>query len=319
MAPPVDVLVAVGAPGNAEYAEIFERQVDGWREACRRGAREIAVLSPATKEALEAALVGAVAEESADPLWIIFVGHGTFDGREAKFNLEGDDATPSEVADWLGGAARPIVFINTTASSAPFLHALSGADRVVVTATKDASEASFAHFGKFLAAAVADSEADLDQDGATSLLEAFLVASRRTQAFFEADRRLASEEAMIDDNGDGRGTLAKAFDGLLSTQEAATAETERLPRLPDGVRAHQISLVPSDDEAGRSPEWKADRDRLELELFALRNRKDELEEQIYLGELESVLVKLADLYLDGQVGGEEAGDGDQENGGAANP
>ncbi len=291
-----DVIVAVGAPGEAAFAEVFGRQVERWREGCARGGREIEVLSPATRVGLEAAISTAKAVGSSEPLWLVLIGHGTFDGRASKFNLEGEDATPEDFSAWLEGTARPLVVVNTTAASAPFVDALSGEGRIIVTATKDASEVSFAHFGKYFAESVASPEADLDQDGATSLLEAFLVASRETKAFFDDDGRLATEEAVVDDNGDKRGTLAGAFDGLLSTQAAAANSATRLP---DGVRAHQVSLVPSPEEAERSPEWKAERDRLELALFRLRARKDEMEEPEYLAALEAVLVPLGELYQDG--------------------
>ncbi len=45
--------------------------------------------------------------------------------------------------------------------------------------------------------------ADLDKDGQVSLLEAFLIASRRTLEFYKVEGRIATEHALIDDNGDG--------------------------------------------------------------------------------------------------------------------
>ena len=36
--------------------------------------------------------------QSAEELWIVFIGHGTFDGRSAKFNLRGPDISADELA-----------------------------------------------------------------------------------------------------------------------------------------------------------------------------------------------------------------------------
>ena len=47
------------------------------------------------------------------------------------------------------------------------------------TATRTGSEVQFAHFGEYLAGAIADPAADLDKDGQTSLLEAFIADWRR--------------------------------------------------------------------------------------------------------------------------------------------
>ncbi len=40
-------------------------------------------------------------KESANELWLVLLGHGTFDGKEAKFNLRGPDFSATELAAWL--------------------------------------------------------------------------------------------------------------------------------------------------------------------------------------------------------------------------
>ena len=49
-----------------------------------------------------------------------------------------------------------------------------------------------------MAEALLDPTADLDQDGDTSLLEAFLAAQARTGEFYKTEGRLASEHALIE-------------------------------------------------------------------------------------------------------------------------
>ena len=172
----------------------------------------------------------------------MLIGHGTFDGKEAKFNLRGPDLSATELAAWLKPFRRPVIVINCASSSSPFLNQLSAPERIIVTATRSGYEDNFARFGKFMAEAIADPAADLDKDGQTSLLEAFLMASRRVKEFYEADGRLVTEHALLDDNGDGLGTPADFFRGVRAVKKPVEGGSV------DGVRANQI--VPGSQPAG---------------------------------------------------------------------
>jgi len=112
-------------------------------------------------------------------LWITVIGHGTYDGRTARFNLRSPDVTAGKTADLLAVAQRPVIVINCASSSAPFVNAISGPNRTVVTATKDGGQVRFSRFSDALSAAISGTEADLDQDGQVSLLEACALANRR--------------------------------------------------------------------------------------------------------------------------------------------
>lgn len=301
--PLVDGIVVVGVGGEEDYAARFARTADAWSGIAARAGRSFVVLGPepesggdrAIKDRLQELLArqartgGADADASPPTLWIVLVGHGSYDGREAKFNLPGPDITPDELKRWVDGLGRPLVMVAGGASSAPFLSAVSGQDRVVVTATKDPSEQSFAYFGEHFVEAIGSGEADLDQDGATSVLEAFLKASQAVKEFFEGEGRIASEEAMLDDNGDGRGTLAVQFRGVSPVPAEANV-------LPEGALANQISLIPNPLERNWPPGEIAERDRLERELLRLRMNRDKTESSAYLESIESVLVELAELY-----------------------
>src|SRR4029450_8981839 len=121
-------------------------------------------------------------------------------------------------------------------------------------------ENNFARFGGFLAASLNEPAADLDQDGQTSLLEAFLRASHLTREFYATEGRLATEHALIDDNGDGLGTPADWFRGVRAVKTAANSAGV------DGLRAHQIHLVRSEQERNLSPAVRAKRDELEVAI-----------------------------------------------------
>src|SRR5262249_53253088 len=154
------------------------------------------------------------------PLWIVLIGHGTFDGREAKFNLRGPDLTEVELAEWLAPLKRPAAVINCASASGPFLNRLSGPNRVVVTATRSGHEQNLARFGQSLAESIADPRADLDKDGQISLLEAYLTASSRVAEYYKTHAQLATEHPLLDDNGDKLGTPPDWFHGIRATKRA---------------------------------------------------------------------------------------------------
>lgn len=299
-----DLLVVVGAEGTPEYGAQFAEWVARWEAAAARGNACCTVIGrdvvsadpgaaqPTDRERLRAALVSLASGRDA-PLWIVFIGHGTADRRAAKFNLRGPDLSAAELAEWLEPIERPLAVVNCASASGPFLDALARPERVIVTATKSGSETDFARFGDFLSRALEAPEADIDRDGQTSLLEAFLFASRRTAEFYARENRLAMEHALLDDNGDGRGVRAEDFRGVRSVGQAGGDGS-----LPDGLVAHQWHLVPSEAEARLSERARQRRDELERALFRLRERKGEIEEGEYLRQLEALALDLARLYAE---------------------
>lgn len=285
------VLVVAGAAGEPEFAPDIALQLEAWAKASAQAkAKHIAISDSETdRERFKSALE---AERKTGPgeIWIVLVGHGTFDGKEAKLNLRGPDLSATDLAEWLKPFERPLAIIDTTSSSAPFLAKLAGKKRVVVSATRSGNEQNYARFGKYLAEAVGDPKSDLDKDGQISLLESFLSASHRTSEFYKTEGRLATEHALIDDTGDGLGTPADWFRGVIATKRAQ----EGVPL--DGLRAHQFHLVRSATEQQLPPETRAQRDQLEQQIAALREKKAKLSEEKYFQELEKVLLELARLY-----------------------
>jgi hypothetical protein len=295
------VLLVVGAPGQDIYARDFSEAAGLWERACEQADAEFIVIGmddpdPDNPDSHRPDIerlrnnLAAIPTESDAPLWIVLVGHGTFDGRHARFNLRGPDFTAEELAAWLEPYQRPIAVIQGASASAPFLQALSGPNRVIVTATRSGYEQNYARFGLHFARAIASPDADLDKDGQVSILEAFLVASRTVGDFYETEGRLATEHALLDDNGDGRGTPADWFEGLRVTRKSADGA------LPDGFRARQWHLVPSDLERILPPDVRQRRDQLELDVAHLRELKPSMDEEIYYQQLELLLLQIARLY-----------------------
>jgi hypothetical protein len=285
------VIVVTGAAGEAEFAPDFALQVEAWAKVSAQAeAKHVSIGGAETdREQLKTALAN---EPKTGPgeLWIVLIGHGTFDGKDAKLNLRGPDLSAADLSEWLKPFQRPMAIIDTTSSSAPFLAKLAAPKRVIVSATRSGNEQNYARFGKYLAEALPDPKSDLDKDGQISLLESFLSASHRTAEFYKTENRLATEHALLDDNGDGLGTPADWFRGVFATKRAKDGAA------PDGPRAHQFHLVRSTAEQQLSPEVRARRDQVEIQIAALREKKAKMNEEKYYQELEKLLLQLAAVY-----------------------
>ncbi len=287
------VILVVGAPGEEEYGSNFLRQAQLWEKACQRGGAGFVTIGiePNPGMADRDLLQKRLADEPADgwqALWLVLIGHGAFDGHEARFNLRGPDVSAADLAGWLKPIRRPLIVIDTASASAPFLNALSASNRVVITATRSGSERNFARFGQCLAETLADPRSDLDQDGQTSLLESFLGASAQVAEFYKTAGRLATEHALLDDNGDALGTPADWFRGVRAVKKPRQGAL-------DGLRAHQVHLVPNQAEQSLPPETRARRDALELELARLRDARASLSDDRYFDQIEKILLELARL------------------------
>lgn len=291
------MIIVVGASGTPQYEIWFHQWSERWEAAARKANIPVSIIGRHRGEfqiqgtdydRLREEIQKAEGESLAE-LWIVLIGHGTYDRRVSKFNLRGPDVSAEELSNWLAPIQRPTAIINCTSCSGPFLPTLSGKNRVVVTATKSGTEVNFARFGDFLSTAIDDPNADLDKDHQTSLWEAFLMASRRTAEFYDNDGRVSAEHALLDDNGDQRGTRADQFRGLIPIATATDGA------VLDGRKAHQWHLVPSDREAKIPPELRARRNELELAIESLRDRKHTLPEADYRSELERLAIALAEL------------------------
>lgn len=293
---PATVIVVAGAAGEQTFEADIKQQVEAWTKASGLAKAKLLSIGSSTAEGASAdrdqlkAALEAEAKETRAELWLVLIGHGTFDGKEAKLNLRGPDVSSTEVGQWLKPFKRPLAIIDTTSSSAPFMARLAAPGRVIVTSTRSGNEHNYARFGKFLAEALPDPKSDLDKDGQISLLESFLSASHRTTEFYKTEGRLATEHALIDDNGDGLGTPADWFRGVHATKKS------RDGAIADGTRAHQFHLVRSVAELQLSGELRARRDKLELRLAEMRSNKAKISEVEYYKELEKILLELAELY-----------------------
>lgn len=288
------VFVLVGAAGEEEFGRQFAEAAGKWEKVVAAAQAKLVVIGTKPAETNDLARFHAAleAEPKSGPgeVWLVLLGHGTFDNKEAKFNLRGPDLVADDLAARLKAFQRPIAMVNGASASGPFINKLSAPGRVIVTATRSGQEVNFARFGGHFATAISSLEADLDKDGQTSLLEAYLFAASRVTEFYETEGRLATEHPLLDDNGDTLGTPPDWFRGVRAVKNAKDGATA------DGLRAHQFVLVRSEQEKKLPAAVRAKRDELELAIGKLRDDKAAMPEPEYYKLLEPMLLDLAKLY-----------------------
>ena len=241
--------------------------------------------APAVKSTIEE-IQGALAAMArlvgpGDDLFILLIGHGSATSAGSRLNIPGPDLTAKALRDALGEIrGRYTVVVNGASSSAPFIDALSGPGRVIVTATKSGAERLSTVFPEHLLAALEEKAGDLDKDGRVSVLESFVYARNKTAEWYEGQGLLATEHALLDDNGDGRGTR------------------EPGPGGSDGMLAGRVYFgrVPAAALETGSPEERSLRARMEelrWLIDELKTRKNQLEQGEYAARMEELLIELA--------------------------
>jgi hypothetical protein len=296
------LLMVVGLSGGATYKERFQGWASSIRDAAvdRLGIPEAnfvwlaedpaaapgQIKDRATVSSIRAALTD-IAQRAgdADRLVVLLIGHGTERAGKPLFNLVGPDLSPTDLDLMLDQIApRRVAVVNAGSASGAFITALSGPGRTIITATRSGRESNETWFAGFFAEALSDDGADLDKDGRISLLEAFEYARQEVARYFVENQLLATEHALLDDDGDGRGTREpgpNTKDGLLAGTFYVGGSTTEV-----AVRA-----AASDDPVLQK--LIQERAQMEEQIAALMARKSEMETAAYELELEAFLVELA--------------------------
>jgi hypothetical protein len=290
------LLVVVGLAGDPEHAELFQR----WAGTLVDGAGRLGVdrerivyladkpdqdpkriTGRSTKAEIESAFSSVARTATADDVvFALLIGHGTFDGKVAKFNLPGPDMTPADFAPLLKKlGSKHVVFVNTASASAPFLAELSGPGRTIVTATRSAAEKFATLFGGYFIDALMSEGADADKNRRVSMLEAFNAARMDVARAYEREGIMLTEHPLLDDSGDGKGTGEPKVDGangrIAGMIALGTAGADPLPTDP-ALRALHL-----------------ERQTLERRVEALKLLKNGMDPARYAGELEKLLTDLA--------------------------
>jgi hypothetical protein len=219
-------VTVAGLGGEPDYEQRFTAQakdLDKVFKATGAGAHVFTLSgAQATAAQLKAALATVAQQATAsDDFVLILIGHGSFDGTEYKFNLVGPDLSAAEIAALCDRiAAKRQLIVDTTSSSGGSIAALERSGRAIVTATKSGTEKNATVFARYFVEALQDPAADVDKNEAVTAMEAYTYASKKTAAFYDSQKRLATEHAVFDDigrgepvreAGNGQGQLLSSF------------------------------------------------------------------------------------------------------------
>jgi hypothetical protein len=153
---------------------------------------------------------------------VVLIGHGTFDGIDAKFNLVGPDLTARDWKSLFTGVAGQLVVVNTTEASFPFVEELSlNAVAWTLPPPTPPRSGSRLCFPEYFVKAFADPSVDFDKNGRVSVWEAFAAASAAVKRHYEERGQLTTERPLLDDDGDRVGREAET---PVSGRPARTAD-----------------------------------------------------------------------------------------------
>lgn len=279
-------LTVSGLGGEKDYEQRFAAQAKDIDKLIKGSGGEVRVTTlsgaEATKAKIKAAAAVIASEAKADDAFVLtLIGHGTFDQTDYKFNIPGADLTGAEIASLCDGVpvGRQLV-VSTTSASGGLIEAAQKPKRALITATKTGGERNATVFPRYWVEALRDPAADVDKNEVVTALEAFRYADRKTAEFYETNKRLATEHAVMEDTGAGEAVRAPSAEnkqGLLAAQFP-------LLRIGSAQRA-------AADPAKRK--LLADKEQLEQKIDKLKYEKAAMPLEEYRKQLSTLLLQLA--------------------------
>jgi hypothetical protein len=268
-------VTVAGLGGEPDYEQRFAAYATDTEKILTEKGGDIRVETfkgaAATKANLTASLNRiAQAAKPQDAFVLMLIGHGSYDG-EYKFNLPGPDISATELAALLSKiqASRQLV-VNMTSASGGSLDALKNNNRVVITATKTGTEKNATVFARFWVEALRDPTTDIDKNSSISALEAFQYADRKTKAFYEEQKRIATEHPTLQDNNKaGAFPLVRLTAATAVTdpaKQALQAKRDEIESQIDQLK-YQKALMPAD-------QYKSQLNKLLLELAKIQEEID---------------------------------------------
>lgn len=213
----IHVLIVTGLSGEPRFATTYHAAAAvlydaagrwGVADSSRIYLAEDPALDPArirgraTREALAAELLALSSRVApGDVVFLFLLGHGAGFGTNSRISLPGPDATAADFVTWLAGfTQQTLIIVNAGSASGDFVEALATPGRIVVTATRSATERNETVFAEPFVRGLAGEAGDADKDGRTSLAEAFAYARNEVARSYQVGNRLQTEHARLSDS-----------------------------------------------------------------------------------------------------------------------
>ena len=286
------VFIVQGLAGEDYYQRHFDEQIEQIKTASEKlgSEQDVKLFSAdlARAENILPELAGSVEQMGANDQFILYlIGHGSYDGRDYKFNLVGPDISGSELLEVLNSneQAGAVTLVNTSSSSGALLEIFEQSSVNLITATKSGAERTATRFGRHLADGLSG-DADINKNQSISLQEAFDFAVSETEEFYEAEGLLATENARLQ---------------IASAGNAAQLGPDliKLTSLIEQQQTSDPKLI----------ELYSQRDDLDGQIDSLRLRRTSMTEEDYLGQFQNLMIELSILQfeIDGALTGSDSG------------
>jgi hypothetical protein len=275
-------LIISGVPGDDEHAQRFQKWTDTTQkilvEKFGFSPDHVVVLADKKSAADEIRKAFAQIREQIKPgdtFFLFMIGHGSYED-SYKFNIFGPDLTAEDYNKLISTLnASRVVIVNATSASGGSIDALSGKNRVVITATKSGMEGNETMFYQYFLAALQSPEADEDKDQKISVWEAFKYAANEVDRYYKDEGRLMTEHAEISDNG---------------TEKVTAAAKEPPPLARITTFQVEKTVTVSDPKLQALMNEKA---ALEKKIDDLRVNKASMPEAQYEKQMEDLIIQLA--------------------------
>jgi len=279
-------VTVAGLGGEPDYEQRFQALARDLDKLLKGGGGDVSVHTfsgaEATRERLKSAFETIARQaKTEDALVLMLIGHGSFDGYDYKINLPGADVSGFELAALLdrGVAGRQLV-VNMTSASGGSVPALMKENRSVISATRTGSEKNATVFARYWVEALRDAAADTDKNEVITALEAFRYADQKTARYYDSQKRLATEHAVLEDTGKGEAARAPSVEngqGKLAGRFAL-------------VRLGSMQKAAADPAKRKLAERK---EEIELAIDQLKYEKAALPLEEYRWQLGALLLELA--------------------------
>jgi hypothetical protein len=279
-------VTVAGLGGEPDYEQRFTanaRDLDKLFKESGSSAHVFTLSGPQATRAQLTQTLASVAHDAKpeDDFVLMLIGHGSFDGTDYKFNLVGPDITAAELAELCDRIpAKRQLIVNATSASGGSVAALERPGRGVIAATKSGTEKNATVFARYWVEALQDPTADIDKSDSISAMEAFAFAQRKTAAFYESQKRLATEHPVFEDTGKN--------------------EPVREPSKTEGVLLANFTVlrIGAAQKQANNPAKQAllaQKEDLEQKIDALKYQKAAMDPADYKQQLTAALVQLAQV------------------------
>jgi hypothetical protein len=279
-------VTVAGLGGEPDYEQRFTanaKDLDKLFKDSGSGAHVYTLTGPQATKAHLTETLASVAHDAKpeDDFVLILIGHGSYDGTDYKFNLVGPDMTAAELASFCDRIpARRQLIVNATSASGGSVAALEKPGRGVIAATKNGTEKNATVFARYWVEALQDPTADIDKSDSINAMEAFQYAQRKTAAFYESQKRLATEHPVFEDTG--------------------KSEAVRDPSKNEGMLLKNFTVlrIGAAQKQANDPAKQAllqKKEDLEQKIDALKYQKAAMDPTEYKQQLTEALVALAQV------------------------